>query len=391
MPGTSSRLAHRSSSFNGHPSTPTTCKPFSSAAHAAPHGRSSPDLARRSNPPCLTRCPTRIRSVAPPTWPLKPYRTDTSEQIRNKRLAKLGGQSSAPASPAPGDSNSASGAASPSASTPQPANAPSPIPATALSPSPSSTPAAVTESQAPAPKISITKKAPTSLPQKRDNENESRPRPRPAATPENFETWQHRILSNIFRVSLDEAYAQDAHGNRLTYVPGVKGDLEDAGSPLLLNTTVLEGVLFEGASNRPDGKPLNWLLSCWKRATRVSRGATTADKSDPARAEVMKEARRLTLNYTMLAVNVPDMFGLDAWPVNPLAQHMLNDPEDEHGICHDFLNEAVSRFEEDESIKDALVGAVEQLSQDLSKKSMNDQFKPYMMVCDNFLCLNRDR
>ncbi|KAB2574939.1 putative ubiquitin conjugation factor e4 protein [Lasiodiplodia theobromae] len=306
-----------------------------------------------------------------------------ADKIRNKRLAKLGGQSSAPASPAPGDSNSASGAASPSASTPQPANAPSPIPATAPSPSPSSTPAAVTESQAPAPKISITKKAPTSLPQKRDNENESRPRPRPAATPENFETWQHRILSNIFRVSLDEAQTQDAHGNRLTYVPGVKGDLEDAGSPLLLNTTVLEGVLFEGASNRPDGKPLNWLLSCWKRAARVSRGATTADKSDPARAEVMKEARRLTLNYTMLAVNVPDMFGLDAWPVNPLAQHMLNDPEDEHGICHDFLNEAVSRFEEDESVKDALVGAVEQLSQDLSKKSMNDQFKPYMMALRN--------
>ncbi|KAF4314115.1 ubiquitin conjugation factor e4 [Botryosphaeria dothidea] len=307
-----------------------------------------------------------------------------ADKIRNKRLAKLGGQSSAPASPVPAESSSASGTAPSPVSTPQPGQTASPKPATTPATVSSSQSAARPEAQAAAPRINITQKAQTSLPQKRDNETESRPRPRPAAVPESPEVWQHRTLSNIFKVTLDEAQTQDAHGNRLTYVPGVKGDLEDTGSPLLLSTTVLDAAILEAASTRPDGKPLDYLLSCWKRASRVSRGATTADKSDPARWEVLKETRRLTLSYTMFAVNMPDMFGLDAWATNPLARHLLNDPEDERGICHDFLTEAVSRFEEDESIKDALVGAMEELSHELSKKSMNDQFKPYMLALRNF-------
>lgn len=243
-----------------------------------------------------------------------------------------------------------------------------------------SQPASKPDSRPSTPKISIIKKTPGSLPQKRESEGESRPRPRPAGVPESLEVWQHKTLSNIFRVTLDESHTQDAHNNRLTYLPGVKGDLEDAGSPQLLSTTVLDQAILEAASNCPDGKPLEYLLACWKRASRVSRGAPTADKNDPARWEILKEARRLTLSYTMFAVNMPDMFGLDSWATNPLTAHLLCHPEDERGICHDFLTEAVSRFEEDESIKEALVGAMEQLSQELAKKSMNDDFKPYMLV-----------
>lgn len=59
---------------------------------------------------------------------------------------------------------------------------------------------------------------------------------------------------------------------------------------------------------------------------------------------------------------------------------MLVDPEDDRGICHDFLTEAVSRFEEDESTKEALVEAVVELSRQLASMSMNDNYKPYILV-----------
>ena len=66
---------------------------------------------------------------------------------------------------------------------------------------------------------------------------------------------------------------------------------------------------------------------------------------------------------------------------SPLSPHLLiEDPEDERSIDHDFLAEAVSRFPEDDSIQGALVGAIEDLSRDLARMNMNNDYKPYMMV-----------
>ncbi len=65
---------------------------------------------------------------------------------------------------------------------------------------------------------------------------------------------------------------------------------------------------------------------------------------------------------------------------NPLTPHLLVDPEDDRGLCHEFLSEAVSRFPEDETVREALLGAVEEMSRQLSKMTMNDDYKPYIHV-----------
>ena len=65
---------------------------------------------------------------------------------------------------------------------------------------------------------------------------------------------------------------------------------------------------------------------------------------------------------------------------NPLTPHLLLEPEDDRGVCHEFLNEAISRFEDDDSVRTALVGAVEDLSRQLAKLNMNDNYKPYISV-----------
>lgn len=65
---------------------------------------------------------------------------------------------------------------------------------------------------------------------------------------------------------------------------------------------------------------------------------------------------------------------------NPLAQHLLVDPEDDRGLCHDFLTEAVRRSGDDESIKEVLIGAVDELSRTLVGMTMNDNYKPYILV-----------
>lgn len=68
-------------------------------------------------------------------------------------------------------------------------------------------------------------------------------------------------------------------------------------------------------------------------------------------------------------------------PSSTLKPHLLRDPEDDLGLCHDFITEAVKRSNEDETILPAFVGAVEEMSHDLSSLTLNMDYKPYVMVC----------
>lgn len=72
---------------------------------------------------------------------------------------------------------------------------------------------------------------------------------------------------------------------------------------------------------------------------------------------------------------------------SPLASHLLLDPEDDKGVDLDFIGEAVRRFDEDEGIKPAFIAAVEELSVELSNKDVNDDYKPYAIVCRTLLPL----
>lgn len=75
------------------------------------------------------------------------------------------------------------------------------------------------------------------------------------------------------------------------------------------------------------------------------------------------------------------LYRLELADQSPLKPYLLLDPDDDKGIDLDFLAEAVRRFEEDESVKPAFINAVEGLSRDLAKKTINDDYKSYVMVC----------
>ena len=59
---------------------------------------------------------------------------------------------------------------------------------------------------------------------------------------------------------------------------------------------------------------------------------------------------------------------------------MIDDPEDERFMDAEFLDQLVARCTEDDSIPPAVAEAVEYMSQKVSKMTMNDDYKPYIMV-----------
>ncbi len=196
---------------------------------------------------------------------------------------------------------------------------------------------------------------------------------------ETLEEWEDKVLRSVFRITLDPSVRSDGHGHRLHHVPGVLADLQEQGQAVRLSTATLDQAILEVASELGATTPLDYLLGCWKRVIAQLKYAKNR-KAVESKLDTLKEARRLCMSYCTFAITMPEMFGRESTDTSPLLPHLLVDPEDERGICHDFLTEAIARLPEDDTIEPALVKAVEDLSRDLAKKTMSDDYKSYVLA-----------
>ncbi|KAL4873198.1 hypothetical protein BDV12DRAFT_182436 [Aspergillus spectabilis] len=292
-----------------------------------------------------------------------------AERIRNKRLAKLASSAAA----AQTDSEQQSAASAPQASEAS-------QPQTSKSNSMSNSRPEQEESEGKRIKIIPA----TSVPARSPSVTPVTNTPPPAKAEDTLEAFEDRTLSALFKFTLDENRQKDSHGQRLTFLPSVRGELEDQEQKLQISTSVLDQALLEAASSQPEGKPLDYLLPCWKRVTRLHKGFRKARADDP-KFEVICEARRLCMSYCVFALTMPEMFGLDPSGRSPIKPYLLLDPEDDKGVDLEFLSEAVKRFEEDDSIKPTFIAAVEELSQELSSMTIGDDYKPYVTALRNLV------
>lgn len=309
-----------------------------------------------------------------PSCPSKRPADGDVAQIRAKRLAKLGGSTNS-AGPSRPSSTGPEAPASGS-STPKPAEAQTSAPAPAPQPQ-NPLPQVETKPQE-KPRTQINIKPKPVDPPSRSTTPQSAHKPQEVS----LEVWEDRTIGGIFRITLDESRTQDLNGNKLYFASGARSDLEDEGKPIRFTTDMLDSVILESASSHAQGKALDYLLRCWKRVAKLFK--TVPNKNDP-KHNIVKEARRLCFSYCIFAATMPDMFGEDPPAENALADHLLLGPEDERGICFDFLHESCTRLEEDETVKEALVGAMEDLSRRLATVGMNGDYRPYMMTLRSFL------
>ncbi|KAK5171080.1 Ubiquitin conjugation factor E4 [Saxophila tyrrhenica] len=304
-----------------------------------------------------------------------------ADKIRMKRLAKLGGPSTSnnttPAAGASsGDASAPKDATSPPA---QKAETPSSTTQNPFSQLGMSDGQADQQEKKTAPQIKVSPRQ--ASPAKRERDGSEKPRAKPT---ESLETWQDRNLRQIFRLTLKPDESRDISGHELVFLASTREDLVDNKAAIQLNTEVLEGAITEAASQAPGGKPFEYLLGCFKRVSRAIRGTKFSGPEDP-KHDVLRETRRLCMSYCVFAITMPEMFGEHVPTSNPLVDHLLADPECDLGICTDFLTEASSRFEEDDTIKEAIVGAAEELSRQLSQKNMLQDYQNYVRGLRNLL------
>jgi ubiquitin conjugation factor E4 B len=217
-------------------------------------------------------------------------------QIRARRLAKLG--TSTPVS-AKSDENKIpdSESSNPSrTSTPKPQADADSRPKINIT---SSAPAA-SSSQNPFNKLGVKAEPP--------KPTADRASPKPVNTqPESDVDYADRVLSQIFRITVDPHNMINSHGQRLTFLPNLNEELNESGEPLKLSLNTLDQALMEAASSYPQEKPLmNYFLPCWKRAVKAS---IQHKATEGTKFEVHEEAKRLCMSGCLFALTMPDLYG----------------------------------------------------------------------------------
>ncbi len=292
---------------------------------------------------------------------------ETMEQIRRRRVAKLG-EAKAPPSDTPKPEGAPSTSTSPAVGRKEveaPPAAPRPVRTAETS-------IGITESSRKrARAVMIDESTTVSAPPRKVNIT-------PRAE-ESLDDYANNQLNHIFRVTADPSRTTDMHGHKLIFLPNVHEELVEAGRPLRLTLDSLDSAILEAATSISHEKPLlyEYLLPCWKRATRAVK-AYKGPSASP-KEEVLKEARRLCFSNCIFALTMPELFGRESNPQHDtLMPYLLRGLDNEGGICLDFYNEALSRLAEDETVAPLFTKAMVDISIKLSTLTMNDDYKPYV-------------
>ncbi|RDA87233.1 hypothetical protein CP532_2537 [Ophiocordyceps camponoti-leonardi (nom. inval.)] len=225
----------------------------------------------------------------------------------------------------------------------------------------------------------------SSSPRKRsaaeDGEVVQLPRKTSSQQPESDIDYAHRVLTQIFRVTVDPHHMLNPQGQRLVFLAGLNQELNDAGEPLKLSAANLDQAIIEACSIWPAEKPiLDYLLPCWKRALKV---VGSARNTTFARTQVHHEAKRLCLSNCLFSLTMPVIYGRDDDDKpdhQTLVPYLLRGISAEDGLDFDFIRESIKRFDDDEAFPALFNDAMCDISTRLSKMSLGDDYKPYIQA-----------
>ncbi|CAK7232485.1 Ubiquitin conjugation factor E4 [Sporothrix bragantina] len=350
----------------------------------------------------------------------------SAEQMRARRLAKLGGgqTSSSASSTDRAGSPSSDRAASPTAK-------PASSPATPLASTTTPTTSKITITPRPAPAQASTGKHPDTRtadreasPSKRqrvDSTNTAAsadaataklhssplplltttpaavpPKPTPVAKPANptpnpvnaaeaLAEWTDATISSVLHVTVSPDQKQDRHGAALTFLKDLRGEIVernggDETKPVRMTADDIDPAFLEACSAFSHKRPLlDYLLPAYKAVGKLLKSRITV----PQRVAVLQEIKRLCMSNIVFALTMPEYFGRDANPHHDtLMPYLLRGvrPDDAHSLDMDFLTEAVARFDDDEDqlLQGVFAKSMVDISAKLATMSMDDGYTPYI-------------
>ncbi|KAI5792948.1 ubiquitin elongating factor core-domain-containing protein [Pyronema domesticum] len=293
-----------------------------------------------------------------------------ADAIREKRLARLAAFQQPRPSPTPTPDSSVPGTPTSSSAATTPTQ---PRPESRLL-------AAAAAASAPRTDVAATLKraAPAALEDNRPSPTPVQKVPEGGLTVE--EAWEDLKLGQIFRVALRPNPKASSSGYMV--LEDLRKDLEDEMPPeekdvkiARLSVQNLDQLILS-ICGVPGVVPMDHLVSAWRRSMDIQR-KTPASKLDTEKIQILKEARRMCVNYMVCCITVPDMFGGAQEPVR-LDERLVHDSENDRGLPQEVLQELVSKFDEEPELITSFQDAFKNLSAKVAEMNMSDNYKPYI-------------
>ncbi|KAG5438977.1 hypothetical protein PCANB_002307 [Pneumocystis canis] len=198
-----------------------------------------------------------------------------------------------------------------------------------------------------------------------------------------FALWQSTTLSNILQVTLDEEnYLKTPN---YMFLSSLRQELIDESQEPVISVDTLDRVILARLSIPTQDRPFDYLVTCWKRSVAVEKMIQkSADVKE--KMNVIKESKRLFVSYSGLSITLPEMFELQYAPID-LASRLLQELDTNEGIPFDFIKELIYQFDEEGTLADLLGETVVELSRRLSKKTIMDDYQPYIKVFNQLVTL----
>jgi ubiquitin conjugation factor E4 B len=125
-------------------------------------------------------------------------------------------------------------------------------------------------------------------------------------TEEDIESWENRVLGNIFRVTLDPDQTVDGAGHKLFFLRNLRLELEEEQQTMCLSIDKLDGAILEACQSVPHNKALlEYLLPCWKRVLKAIKGLRGHAN---VKEMILKEAKRLCMSHCIFAIEMPELY-----------------------------------------------------------------------------------
>ncbi|CAK7224916.1 Ubiquitin conjugation factor E4 [Sporothrix curviconia] len=329
----------------------------------------------------------------------------SAEQMRARRLAKLGGGQTASSSASSTDragSPSSDRAASPAA---KPATPPPTSTTTTTTTTPTTSKITITPRPASAQTSSGKHPEPHSAdreasPSKRQRvdavpqqptppppaaSKPATPAPNPVTAAEALAEWTDTTISSVLHVTVSPDRKQDRHGAALTFLKDLRLEIlerngGDESKPARLTVDDIDPALLEACGAFTHKKPLlDYLLPAYKAVGKLLKARVTV----PQRVAVLQEVKRLCMSNIVFALTMPEYFGRDANPQHDtLMPYLLRGvrPDDPQSLDMDFLTEAIARFDDDDDqlLQGVFAKSMVDISAKLATMSMDDGYTPYI-------------
>ncbi|RPA95546.1 hypothetical protein L873DRAFT_1774205 [Choiromyces venosus 120613-1] len=197
----------------------------------------------------------------------------------------------------------------------------------------------------------------------------------PSGTLTATEAWEDKALRQIFRVALEPG----PRSAGLYILDDLRKELEEQldseGKRPRIDVTVLDQLILSVCA-RPEVVPMDYLVGSWRRASNMQR-TMPASRMDDHKRNILQTTQRLCLNYGEYCISMPDVFNNDRAFVL-LADRLQTDMDEDRGLPQEFLNDLVSRLQDNPDLDQYFQEALRTLSSRLSEMSMTDNYKPFI-------------